>query len=382
MGIRSRLVPAASFLILTVLVALSVLFLYTERKTIIGKTIEVCRTVAAGLSSITVEGIAQNKRSLITDYLNNLKKDGLTGLIDVRVVEFQTTNTTGRSDIINGSVIGSLDYKQLNTAVSAEDLARLRSIKNFSKRTVKEGDTVSYCFYYPVIWNARLKSEDKSFLLGMIELRFDEKTILQDFHNVRDFTILIIVLALIITLILVMFNLTLTQQLEIKIDEIHKLSVTDELTHIYNRKKFNETLAIESQKSKRYNTVLSLIMFDIDHFKKVNDTFGHDIGDYVLVTVTAVVRGLLRDTDLFARWGGEEFMILAPGTTLEGSALLAEKIRLAIDNYSFKEVKSITSSFGVTTFEKNDTAEKLIKKADDALYQAKESGRNRVKIGI
>ncbi len=153
---------------------------------------------------------------------------------------------------------------------------------------------------------------------------------------------------------------------------------TDALTGIYNRLKFNELFEAEIQRSRRYKAPLSLIMFDIDHFKKINDRYGHHIGDRVLIEMSRLVSQNLRGQDIFARWGGEEFMIVAPDTGLVNAVELAEKLRVLIKtSYSCDQVR-FTASFGVTEFSGDELADMMIKRVDEALYEAKRGGRNKV----
>ena len=168
--------------------------------------------------------------------------------------------------------------------------------------------------------------------------------------------------------------------LEEKIEEITRLSETDQLTGIYNRVKFIKGLEKEINRVERYQSNLSLIMFDIDHFKEVNDNYGHDIGDQVLIKLTKLVSRLIRETDVFARWGGEEFMILTPHTNLNQAIELAERIRKTIQEAKMNKVDYITCSFGVTAFKPKSDADEddFTKRVDNALYQAKENGRNQV----
>lgn len=161
-------------------------------------------------------------------------------------------------------------------------------------------------------------------------------------------------------------------------DELKRISVTDHLTQIFNRVKFTNTLKDEILRADRYQVPLSLIMFDIDNFKQVNDTHGHDAGDYVLVEVVKIVQGMIRDTDLFARWGGEEFILLLPNTEDEDAFCLAERIRTAVDDFEFETVGSISASFGVTEYSPSESEDECTKRLDEALYRAKDLGRNRV----
>ncbi|MBF0536759.1 MAG: diguanylate cyclase [Nitrospirae bacterium] len=158
------------------------------------------------------------------------------------------------------------------------------------------------------------------------------------------------------------------------------LACKDPLTSIYNRKKFEDELSKEIERVVRYNGRLAIIIFDIDHFKQINDKYGHQVGDYVLQELTALVDVHIRATDIFARYGGEEFIILTPETSREGAMELAEKLRETIDKYSFNHVTHVTCSFGVSEYVKDDSAYIFIKKADYALYIAKNKGRNRVSV--
>ena len=165
-------------------------------------------------------------------------------------------------------------------------------------------------------------------------------------------------------------------------EQIQKLATTDSLTQALNRTKFEDILLTELERSKRYHQPLSMILFDIDHFKVINDTYGHIIGDYVLMTLAHIVKENLRAIDSLARWGGEEFIILAPGTNIDKAHILAERIREAIERYKFEYVGKVTISSGVTEFSMNDTKDSFIKRADDTMYKAKKKGRNRVEVSI
>lgn len=157
---------------------------------------------------------------------------------------------------------------------------------------------------------------------------------------------------------------------------LQELSVTDKLTQMPNRLKLDEQFNFNLQSSERYQNNFSIILLDIDHFKQVNDTFGHQAGDDVLVSLAKILKNNLRNTDMVGRWGGEEFLILCPNSNLEMSVVLASKLRKLIEDHPFDVVEKITASFGVTTFRKNDTETIMLARADEALYEAKEQGRN------
>lgn len=153
---------------------------------------------------------------------------------------------------------------------------------------------------------------------------------------------------------------------------------TDPLTGICNRLRFEEMVEHELARASRYHTVLSLVMFDIDHFKQINDRFGHHAGDQVLKQLTALVGANVRQVDTFARWGGEEFMILIPDCGAEESWYMAEKLRQIIESFTFAEAVRVTCSFGIAGYRAGDTLDILARRADAALYRAKDNGRNRI----
>jgi diguanylate cyclase (GGDEF)-like protein len=139
---------------------------------------------------------------------------------------------------------------------------------------------------------------------------------------------------------------------------------------------------IEIERFRRYNEPLSLIMFDIDNFKEINDTYGHSVGDYVLKKIADITRETIRMNDYFVRWGGEEFIIISPETNLEKVHALAERLRRTIESYRFNKVGKVTVSFGVTEIKKEDTEDTFVKRADKVMYEAKIGGKNRVEAGV
>jgi diguanylate cyclase (GGDEF)-like protein len=155
-------------------------------------------------------------------------------------------------------------------------------------------------------------------------------------------------------------------------------ATTDPLTGLFNRSKIDHQLTREMARSQRYHVPLSLILYDIDHFKSVNDTYGHQAGDRVLVQLSRLVGEHIRKSDILARWGGEEFMILVPEATGAMAVRLAENLRDAVREFAFET--AVTCSFGVAQFRNEDDMETFIARADGALYQAKINGRDRVEL--
>jgi diguanylate cyclase (GGDEF)-like protein len=160
--------------------------------------------------------------------------------------------------------------------------------------------------------------------------------------------------------------------------ELARLSVTDRLTGIYNRMKLDEALAAEIQRCRRYDQALAIVLLDIDHFKRINDTYGHQAGDRALIDIARLLSEGSRETDVVGRWGGEEFMIVLPHTDLAGAGRLAEKMRTTIAAHEFSGIGQQTASFGVAAYRIDDQPNDLVARADAALYEAKHAGRNRV----
>lgn len=159
---------------------------------------------------------------------------------------------------------------------------------------------------------------------------------------------------------------------------IEELSQKDKLTQIFNRAKLDSALENEVQRTKRYGIPFSVILIDIDKFKSVNDTYGHQTGDSVLIEVAQILSVNIRKTDILGRWGGEEFMIICPNTTIENCKILANHLRVQIEEFQFTTIGKKTASFGVTQYIKDEDEKALLKRCDEALYKAKTEGRNRV----
>lgn len=158
------------------------------------------------------------------------------------------------------------------------------------------------------------------------------------------------------------------------------LASTDSLTGLLNRHKFNELVIEEIERSERYGGPLSMMIFDLDHFKRVNDTYGHIVGDDVLVETSRLAKEILRTTDIIARWGGEEFSILLPGTTSEGGYIAAEKLRKKLETHLHSTAGIVTASFGVSQKRTNEDYTQWFTRVDQALFNSKNSGRNTVTV--
>ena len=252
-----------------------------------------------------------------------------------------------------------------------------------------EGRKLSY-FKYDPTWNWVLAR-------GVYLDRLDETIAAQKAElkeKVRNDIIILCILffgAVVIALIVAyffsrelqeIFNRYRNQQRENleKLEELNraleKQSQTDVLTQIFNRRFFNMQLAKEAARSTRHRTPLSVLMFDIDHFKAINDKHGHLAGDRILQELSALVQDNIRQSDFLARWGGEEFALLTPGVGLKNSGKFAEKLRCLIEKYDFRIDQPLTCSFGVSCFKAGEEISTLMQRADQALYQAKDSGRN------
>ncbi len=162
-------------------------------------------------------------------------------------------------------------------------------------------------------------------------------------------------------------------------EELWLLAVTDTLTNVYNRRYFTQKMEEEIERVRRSGSSFSLIMLDIDHFKNVNDMFGHNAGDLVLKNMSAMILNRIRKIDTMARWGGEEFVLLLPETDVNEAVILAEALRRQLSEMEIPGVCKITASFGVVSYSSGDTVDTLVNRADKRMYEAKSAGRNCVR---
>jgi len=169
-----------------------------------------------------------------------------------------------------------------------------------------------------------------------------------------------------------------TQELKEATDQLEELARTDTLTDIHNRYSIMKILDAEVDRAKRYANPLTLLMYDVDHFKRVNDTHGHRAGDSILYNLTQVVKNSLRDIDIVGRYGGEEFLVIMPSTLLSDAIEVAQRVCETVSNHKFNQIEQLTISVGLVELGRDETMDMLFTRADRLLYRSKDSGRNRV----
>ncbi len=167
---------------------------------------------------------------------------------------------------------------------------------------------------------------------------------------------------------------------QVVIYNLVKMSHIDSLTGLWNRKKFDEELKREIAMAKRHKLPLTIMIMDVDLFKRVNDTYGHDVGDEYLVELSTFLKNKIRESDFLARWGGEEFSFIFPNTTIDGVTTVATKIKNDLNEKEYKDLGSITMSMGIASYIENEDYDELFHRADEALYLSKENGRNQFTV--
>ena len=267
----------------------------------------------------------------------------------------------------------------------------LRNTKVFNNKKLKE-------FFQDTDINERLKNnENFSFIKKM-----DNEYYLAQFISIKNvgnnhvaymmsisktnhykdifskYLLIFFLILLIVLISIVSSYICITDKNKLKI-----LSQTDYLTKVFNRVRFMEMASYEFDRAERYGSTFSIVMIDIDFFKKINDSYGHNLGDEVLVELCNLITKNLRKTDLFARWGGEEFVCLLPDTDAHGALTLSENIRKKVEEKHFYHIGHITISLGVYQMSPRDVfVGDIIEKADKALYKSKNSGRNKVSLWL
>ena len=205
------------------------------------------------------------------------------------------------------------------------------------------------------------------------------------FQQGFDYRLIATILAIIIVFIaFLLYRYKVTASYNTKLSllnqQLERQATTDQLTQIPNRYRLNQEVQRTVTLAKRFDEDVSMVLFDIDYFKDINDEFGHQIGDQVLTKVSQTMRSMIREVDTIGRWGGEEFLLICPKTNLEGATNIAHKIRERIQGLEFSSAKSVTLSAGVAQFQTDENYEAFLKRLDDALYCAKNSGRNQVGV--
>lgn len=214
---------------------------------------------------------------------------------------------------------------------------------------------------------------------GITSITVEKTNLLQSMQHKYKYRMIMSALIVIVIIGLIFLLVQRARKIEkTMMKELEALSFIDHLTQLCNRRKVSEWIAEYHFFFERYSEPYSLIMTDIDHFKEVNDTLGHPVGDKVLKEFAAILKNNTRKVDHVGRWGGEEFMIVLPKTTFSQAMLIAESIRHEVDSHNFECVGHKTASFGVVEVTADETLETLLERIDRALYKAKENGRNQV----
>jgi diguanylate cyclase (GGDEF)-like protein len=317
----------------------------------------------------------------------------------------------------NGQYIGALEFGVrpdyfLNEMMYYNNLKGALFVKNEELNLYKEEKSIlldNYVLQYDTLDDMELLNNLVSInytFQNKFKMQFDNKTyrvysfpVLDYtgaitareifFHDISDFisvyksTLLRMVVTLLLLLVVLIIVINygfkiILNKLDVAYNELEKVSITDKLTSVFNRVKLDSVIIDEHKRYERNGNEYSLILFDIDHFKSVNDTYGHIIGDMVLQQLASLVSNTIRTTDILGRWGGEEFLVICPTTSKDGATSLAEKIRMSVEKHKFTEVGTVTASFGVGTIKENLNSDDLLKLVDESLYKAKEEGRNKV----
>ena len=270
-------------------------------------------------------------------------------------------------DIINSHVITmtiNLDKRILDVSDALCDISRYSKKELIGEKiSIFYNDKTMSALYKKIfkqiksgdIWEGEIKEKSKDntyyWLKSTILPNFDENQKIISFTSISE-------------------DITDKKTIEV-------LSQTDKLTQLVNRHKMDKCLESELDRFKRVKTPFAILLIDIDKFKEVNDNYGHQIGDVILIELSKILKENSRKIDIVGRWGGEEFLIICSNTNKDGAIVYAEKIRKKVEEFNFSHVKNKTISIGVSEILENDTLSLLIKRADDNLYLAKKQGRNR-----
>ena len=317
------------------------------------------------------------------EYLNTISKIHTHFLVNKHIFD---TKTWARDDLVLQYVQSSehedymLSMNRMHTHEKCivQNKQKLKNIRHEIHEGIKKGEIfavyakhherVDVVSFLPI---KNLKEDTTlAWFVSYVENKFIEKTLKGSFMIRIFFMVLFFILGY-----LLYRYIRIKKHIE---EEIHKKAYIDGLTGVYNRNKFDELMAQELKREARHHHSLSVAIVDIDHFKIFNDRYGHLVGDEVLILLAQYLKNQVRSTDTFARWGGEEFVLLFPETSKENMQKVCDKLRKGIETLNHPVAGGITASFGVTQYAEGDTHERMFKRCDDALYEAKESGRNKV----
>jgi len=268
------------------------------------------------------------------------------------------------------------DKGLVNANKSFYDFFKIKSIQEFKR---KHGNIIDLFMEYENYFSYHVVNDNKPWISDIKKRKnTNYNVLLMNYSTFQPETFLIDVNAIpnCDKFVVTLTNIT---ELTMKSKEFELKANYDSLTGIYNRNKFNAFIDEQFNFFRRYNDDKCLALFDIDFFKQVNDKYGHIAGDDLLIRFTKLINDNIRNTDMFARWGGEEFTLLLPNTNLENGLKVVENLRHIISKVKFKTVGNQTCSIGITQFKKGDkSVEEIFKRVDEALYEAKRSGRNKV----
>jgi len=291
---------------------------------------------------------------------------------DILIFKFDPLLKNIESENINYSLI---EYSDFRESFSNAENINLKDIKNLDSVI---SDNYERDLENLIIDYRKLINTDYLLKASMTEKSLHESVEELSLKIIFGFSVLIVLLALIWNKTLNDSSKKIIKALEKDLKKTTKAAETDEMLQIYNRSKFIDILKSEMEEGRFSRRKLSLIMFDVDKFKNINDKFGHHVGDVVLRGITEIVKNEIRAVDTFARYGGEEFMIIVPDIDIKNAVKIAKRLRKAIAEKEFEDIENVSCSFGVSQMKKEDDIDSFIQRADKALYKAKERGRNRV----
>lgn len=312
--------------------------------------------------------------------ITNIREDGKT-----IIAENTTNDSFGMTEVTDIADYSRIPHKVYNFAAGGRKVVRLDEVMKqgmFSEDPYLKAGEVRSLLCYPIVNQGKI--------IGVVYLENDLSTGVFSPKRTKVLTMLAAQIAIsfenanVYQRLETMVNdrtrdLNQTnEELQLLNEKLRYMSVTDGLTGLFNRRKLDDELLIEVERSHRYGTPLSVILLDIDFFKRINDNYGHHIGDRVLVQTGSILKDRIRVSDILGRWGGEEFLIVCPETALEGAVLLAEELRQYVALTDEIPSERVTCSFGVAQLQAEETVTDLLVRVDHRLYESKENGRDQV----